>query len=154
MPSESGDGNSTRSEPQIQWLIDVAVLLQQDILADDADVGGSVLHISGHVGRPDDQERHPDFRAGKQQAPAIGRGLDRAIPGFRKQFERRLDQLAFAECNGQHRLSFSSLDDGAESAKLLFDSLVAAVQMIDAQHLGGAFGGQTGQHQTSAGAQI
>ena len=48
----------------------------------------------------------------------------------------------------------NALDVGADRGELLLDALVAAIEVIDAAHVGFAFGHQPGDHQRRAGAQI
>ena len=38
------------SEVKLQWLIHVAAALSQDVLTDDAQIGGAVFHVDGHIG--------------------------------------------------------------------------------------------------------
>jgi hypothetical protein len=47
-----GHDHAAAAKAEVEQLVDLAlVLLEQHILADDADVGGAMLDIGGHVGR-------------------------------------------------------------------------------------------------------
>ena len=54
-----GDHQPAEAEAEVERLVDVRLLLEQDVLADDAEVGGAVLDVGRHVGGLEEEEAQP-----------------------------------------------------------------------------------------------
>ena len=83
---------------QVQQLVDLATgLLQQHVLAGDADVGRAVLDVGGHVAGP---HRH-DAGVGEQQLALVGADLAGIDPDAVQQIKGALEQRTARHGDGQ-----------------------------------------------------
>ena len=63
-----GDHEPAAADAEIERLVKaLAAVLEQDVLAGDAEVGGAVLDVGRHVGRAHDDERHVGPPRGEDQ---------------------------------------------------------------------------------------
>ena len=75
---------------------DVAVL-EQHVLAGDAQVGGSVLHVRRDIGRAEDDERHAGALRRDKQLARRARILERHESRAREKRERFVEDAPFGE---------------------------------------------------------
>ena len=89
----AGEHHAAAAEAEVEQLVDDAVgLLEQDVLAGDADVGGAGLDVGRHVGGPHRHQR--DLLAGEDQRPRLAAHRGGVDPGGVEQVEGALEQRA------------------------------------------------------------
>ena len=80
VPPAPGEHHPATPEAEVEQLVDGAVgLLQQDVLARDADVGGARLDVGGHVGGTHRHQRQ--LLAGEDQRPRLAAHRGGVDPG-------------------------------------------------------------------------
>jgi hypothetical protein len=97
LSAERGDRNSTRSESQIQWLVDVIFLFQQDVLAANSDIGRSIFDIRRHVRRPHNEKSHSNLRAGEDEPAAIRQETGWSVSRSAEEFDGRIEEFSFGQ---------------------------------------------------------
>ena len=179
----AGDHQPTAGDPQVERLVEsFAAVLKQHILAGDAEIGGAVLHIGWYVAGADDDQLYAQV-VGIQDQLAAGLGVFCCLKtGGLEQWQGLFEDASLGERDGeplvvghgfghsrqqdgsgvgQQRVkaavqcsSVHAPDDGAQRGQLLFDIVVAAIDMVDAVDQRVALGDQASEHQAGRGAQI
>ncbi len=72
----------------VEQFVDVLILFDQDILADDPDVGGAVFHVGRKVHRLDDDEADLRLFIGDDQFAGILHDVFRRVPDFGQDLHR------------------------------------------------------------------
>jgi hypothetical protein len=96
-----GDHHPAFGDLQVDGLVEaVAAVLEQNVPAGDAEIGGTVLHIGRRVGGANDDHSHV-FPAGRDDQPARGLGiLERLDPGCCQQRQGLVKNPALGQSDG------------------------------------------------------
>ena len=135
-----GDHQAAEAEAEVERLVHVGLLLEQDVLAHDAEVGGAVRHVGGTSAGLRRMKRSP--RASSVKISRRESGVDAVDAELAQQGQRRVEQAALGQREREPRLHGSRSMRGAERAQLRLEPLVAAVEVIDARDLGAPARGQ------------
>ena len=144
-------------DAQIEWLVQpLAAVLHQHILAGDAEIGRTMLDVGGHVGSADDQQTHIILSGRDDQLAALVRVLGGHDAGCGEQRQGIVEDAAFGQGDGKHgahflwNLGWALASQGpashpsrenlarhaanlrAQQLQLLFDALVATINVVDA----------------------
>ena len=95
----TGHAHAALAHAGVKQLVDVGTRLGQNILAHDADVGGAVLDINGHVAGLDEEVAHPGFGVFHHQLAGVVVVLVGAVPGPGQQCVGFIAQAAFGQGN-------------------------------------------------------
>ena len=135
-------------------------LVRGDLPGRDEDLGeevGSVLRDvveRGEVLLGNDQGMRPAPAAGCRRRRAGGRPRRRSWPGSFWRRSCRKGNRPWITSRAELFRALDALDPGAERPELLFDGLVAAVDVLDVVDHRLARGDQTGQEERGRGAQV
>ncbi len=94
-----GHHQPAEAEAEVERLVDVGLLLEQDVLAHDAEVGGAVGHVGGDVGGLEQEQAQPVDGIDEDQ-PARFR-IDALTPSSRSRVERPVEQAPLGQGEGQ-----------------------------------------------------
>ena len=139
-----GDDHPAASDAEIERLVEIARFFVEHVAPDDAEVRRAVLDVGRHVAscaararaaRPHSctslRGRHAS--GGARSMPARAKTAAALLRGCAPSGSARIDRASSA-------IALDALDLRAEPRELLLDVLVAAIEVVDAQHLGLALG--------------
>ena len=108
------DDHAAAADAEVERLVEaVAAVLEQHVLAGDAEVGGAVLHVGRHVGRAHDDERHAGALRRRGSACATCRGSSAGtMPGGGEQRQRLVEDAPLGQGDGQRRARDYRLQGG------------------------------------------
>ena len=94
-----GHDQPAEAEAQVHRLVHVWLLLGEDVLAHDAEVGGAVLHIRRDVRGLEEDESQVALHVGEEESARVG--FEALDAHAREQLERRVEQPALGQRDGQ-----------------------------------------------------
>ena len=96
----AGDDESAEPEAQVERLVDVRLLLEKDILADNPEVRGAIEDIRRDVGGFEEQHAQVTLRVGEDQSARVL--VDPLHTEVAQEYKGRLQQPALGERERQH----------------------------------------------------
>ena len=134
------DDHAADAHLEIERPVQVRRALHEDVAPAHAEIGRAVLHVRGDVVRLEEQEAkarrgrlaHERAVVGEQRVDVGARAREQRGHRAKDASLRQGDRQRVASRLG----SLHALDLRAEPAQLLLDALVAAIEVIDAAHLG------------------
>src|SRR5262249_33153757 len=90
-----GNHQAAEAEPEIERLVDVGLLLEEDVLADDADVGGPVQHVGRKVDPLQEEHAKTAVLVREDEAPRVLiNAVDAELP---QELERAVEQASLRQ---------------------------------------------------------
>ena len=89
------------AKAEVQELVDVLARLEEHVLADDADVGGTVLDVRRHVSRLRDDEADLLLLVRDDEFARLIRETFRRVARLGQKVGREREELAFRQGDGQ-----------------------------------------------------
>src|SRR5437867_8646721 len=96
-----GDDQATHAEPEVERLVHVRFLLEQDVLAHDAEIGGAIGDVRRHVDRLQEEQAQPAPIVVEDQLPRLG--IDAVDTDRAEHVERAVEQTALRQRERQCR---------------------------------------------------
>src|SRR5439155_502089 len=98
--SRLGNDEAAETEPQIERLVHVRLLLEKDVLADDPEIRGAVEDVRRDVGGLQEQHAQVALRVGEDQPARVL--LDPLHANVAQEHQRRVQQPALGEREREH----------------------------------------------------